>query len=92
MQNVNNDGSEHNDFHDNQSSISSDLCIILTRAFNRRDEAAEGMAEWIEAIGRGKQCGARGPFRRIGEKPRDAVKGATDWEGRHRAFEPLMIG
>ena len=56
------------------------------------DEAAGGMAEWIEEVGRGQRGGARGPSGRIGEETCDAVKGTTDWEGRYRAFEPLMIG
>jgi hypothetical protein len=50
------------------------------------------MAEWIEGIGRGQRGSARGPSGRIGEEICDAVKGTTDWGGRHRAFEPLMIG
>jgi hypothetical protein len=50
------------------------------------------MAEWIEGVGRGQRGGARAPSERIGEETYDAVKGTIDWDGRHRAFEPLMIG
>jgi hypothetical protein len=35
---------------------------------------------------------ARSPSGRIGEHPCDAAKGITNWGGRRRVFEPLMIG
>jgi hypothetical protein len=50
------------------------------------------MAEWIEGVGRGQRGSARGPFGRIWEETRDAVKGTIDWDGRYRAFQSLMIG
>jgi hypothetical protein len=50
------------------------------------------MAEWIEGVGRGQRGSARGLSGRIEGENCDGVKGTTDWEGRHRAFEPLTIG
>jgi hypothetical protein len=62
------------------------------RVLNGADEAAGEMAEWIEGVGRGQRGRARGPSERIGEKTSHDVKVTTDLGGRHRAFEPLVIG